>query len=58
MLCFQVVKKIFDIVTSWPADIKVFGRTYLRICNAASDWPHTFITPRVFCLAYHYHTIL
>ena len=29
-------------------DIKVFGHTYLRICNAASDWPRTFFTPRVF----------
>ena len=29
-------------------DIKVFGRTYIPICNAASDWPRTFFTPRVF----------
>ena len=28
-------------------DIKVFGRTYIPICNAASDWPRTFFTPRV-----------
>ena len=30
------------------ADIKVFGHTYLPIYNAASDWPRTFFTPRVF----------
>ena len=29
-------------------DIKVFGRTYLSICNAASDWPRTFFTQGVF----------
>ena len=28
--------------------IRVFGCTYVPICNAASDWPHTFFTPRVF----------
>ena len=38
-------------MTSWPhaADIKVFGHTCIPItCNAASDWPRTFFTPRVF----------
>ena len=29
-------------------DIKVFGRTYVPIYNAASDWPRTFFTPKVF----------
>ena len=36
------------------ADIKVFDPTYLFTCNAASDWPRTFFTPRGICLAYHY----
>ena len=30
------------------ADIKVFGRTYLPINNAASVWPHTFLYPGCF----------
>ena len=33
-------------------DIIVFGRTYIPICNAASDWPHTFLHPGCFCLAF------
>ena len=46
-----VVKfKVSGTVSNFLAsnDIKVFGRTYLRICNAASDWPRTFFTPKVF----------
>ena len=44
----QVVKKIFD---KYSTDIKVFGRTYVSICNAASDCLHTFLHPGCFCLA-------
>ena len=44
----QVVKKTFDISNFLAStDIKVFG-SYIPICNAASDWPRTFFTPRVF----------
>ena len=32
------------------AGFKVFGRTYVPVCNAASDWPRTFLHPRCFCL--------
>ena len=32
------------------ADIKDFGRTYVG--RAASFWPHTFLHPECFCLAY------
>ena len=35
-------------------DIKVFGHTYVPICNAASDWPRTFFTPRVFLFSFMY----
>ena len=42
----------FGKVTSWPhaasADIRVFGRTSLPVYSVASDWPHTFFTPKVF----------
>ena len=34
-------------------DIKVFGRTYLF---AASDWPHTFFTSRVFLFSIYRNT--
>ena len=44
--------KIFYFLVS--ADIKVFGRTYVPVCNAASDWPRTLLCPRCFCLACHY----
>ena len=46
----QVVKKIFDKYCNFLAstDIKVFGCTYILICNAASDWPRPFFTPKVF----------
>ena len=42
----QVVKKIF-LISNFLAstDIKVSGRTYVPIYNAASDWPCTFIHP-------------
>ena len=33
-------------------DIRVFGRLYIYITIVASDWPRTFFTPKVFCLAY------
>ena len=48
----QVVKKIFDkYITSWPQLISKF--LVATVCNAASDWPRTFFTPRVFlfCIA-------
>ena len=36
------------LLQKFQADIKVFGR--ITICNAASDWPHTFLQPGCFCL--------
>ena len=41
----QVVKKFLISNFLASTDIKVFGRT---CCSAASDWPRTFFTPRVF----------
>ena len=41
----QVVKKIV-IRTSWPQLISKF--LVAPVCNAASDWPRTFFTPKVF----------
>ena len=47
----QVVKKIFDKyvanTTSWLQLISKFlvAHTYIPICNAASDWPRTFLHP-------------
>ena len=38
----QVVKKIFD---KYPQLISKFLVT--PVCNAASNWPRTFFTPRV-----------
>ena len=46
----QEVKNIFDEVTSWPQLIS----SHLPVCNAASNWPHTFFIPRCFCLTFHY----
>ena len=40
----QEVKNIFDEVTSWPQLIS----SHLPVCNAASNWPHTFFIPRCF----------
>ena len=42
----QVVKKIFDKLTSWPQLISKF--LVAPVCNAASNWPRTFFTPKVF----------
>ena len=44
----QVVKRFLISNFLASTDIKVFGRTYVPICNAASDWPRTFFTPKVF----------
>ena len=44
----QVVKKIFD-MTSWPQLISKFW-LHIPICNAASDWPRTFLHPGCFCM--------
>ena len=52
----QVVKKSFDKLFLASTDIKVFGRTYLAICNAASDWPCTIFTPRVFLFSISLHS--
>ena len=46
-------KELIFEVTSWPQLISKF-QSHLPIYNAASDWPHTFLCPRCFCLAYHY----
>ena len=46
----QVVKKIFDkYVSSWPQLISKF--LVAPICNADSDWPRTFFTPKVFLIS-------
>ena len=50
----QVVKKILVSNFLALADIKVFGRTYIAIYNAASDCLTLFLHPGCFCLAYHY----
>ena len=49
----QGLKNIFDEVTCWPQLISNFW-SHMPVCNAASDWPRTFLYPRCFCLAYHY----
>ena len=36
-----VVKVCYKLLYVIPADIKVFGRTYIPIYNAAPDWPRT-----------------
>ena len=47
----QGIKNI-DKVTSWPQLISKL----LAVCIAASDWPHTYLHPRCFCLAYCSYT--
>ena len=42
----QVVKRFLISNFLASTDIKVFGRTYVPICNAASDWPPPFLYPR------------
>ena len=49
----QAVKRFLISNFLASVDIKVFGRTS-PIYNATSDWPHTFLYPRCFCLAYLY----
>ena len=41
------VKSIFDKVASWPQLISKLLVTSACL-HAASDWPHTFFTPKVF----------
>ena len=41
----QVVENSFGKITSASADIRAFG--------VASDWPHTCLCPKCFCLANH-----
>ena len=53
---YVILKNIFDKVTSWPQPISKFW-SYLPVCNAASDWLHTFLCPRCFCLALLYTVI-
>ena len=55
----QLIKPIIYVVTFLAsADIKEFGRTYLTIYNAASDWPHTFFIPRVFLFSINIYGIV
>ena len=43
----QGAKSIFDKVTSWPQLISKL--LVAPVClHVASDWPHTFFTPKVF----------
>ena len=43
----QVVKKIFDKPLLGLKRYQSFW-SHIPICNAASDWPRTFFTPKVF----------
>ena len=52
----QVVKRFLISNFLASTDIKVFGRTYVPICNAASDWPSIFLHPGCFCLAFYLRT--
>ena len=45
----QVVKK-----SNFLASTDTSFWSHIPICNAASDWPRTFLYPGCFCLAYHY----
>ena len=47
----QGVENSFGKVTSWPPLISEFW-LHMPVNNVASDWPHTFLHPRCFCLAY------
>ena len=49
----QGVENSVGKVTSWPQLISEFW-SHMPVNNVASDWPHTFLCPRCFCLAYHY----
>ena len=48
----QVKEFLIKCSTSWPYLISEFLVAYITI--VASDWPRTFFTPKVFCLAYHF----
>ena len=59
--CFKVpVRQSFLLPKFFTA--KVFTIRYhsfwLHMGRAASYWPHTFLHPRCFCLAYTYHILL
>ena len=45
----QVKEFLIKCSTSWPYLISEFLIAYITI--VASAWPHTFFTPRCFCLA-------
>ena len=45
----QVKEFLIECSTSWPYLISEFLVAYITI--VASDWPRTFFTPKVFCLA-------
>ena len=54
-ICYKLlyviqVENSFGKVTSWPQLISEF-LVAMPVCNVASDWPHTFLHPRCFCLA-------
>ena len=40
--------------SSWPYLISKVLVAYNHSYNAASDWPRTFFTARLFCLGYHH----
>ena len=48
----QVKEFLIKCSTSWPYLISEF--LIANITIVASDWPHTFLHPRCFCLAYMY----
>ena len=51
----QGVKSIFDKVTSWPQLMRKL--LVAPAClHAASDWPRTFITPKMFLFSILYYT--
>ena len=47
----QVKEFLIKCSISWPYLISEFLVAYITI--VASDWPRTFFTPKVICLAYH-----
>ena len=55
-VCYKLLyvahSRSFDKVTSWPQLISRLLVTPACL-HAASDWPHTFLNPRCFCLAYY-----
>ena len=48
----------FWLIISWPQLISKLFVTYVPIYNAASSWPRTFFTPRVFLFSIIFNVII